>query len=56
MIEIMPGVVEKVIKYMKEKVSVPIIAGGIIETEEEVKNALDAGATAISTGKKEFWS
>ena len=55
MIEIMPGVVEKVIKYMKEKVSVPIIAGGIIETEEEVKRALDAGATAISTGKKEFW-
>ena len=42
MIEIMPGVVEKVIKYMKEKVSVPIIAGGIIEYKNDnliIKNS-----------------
>ena len=55
MVEIMPGVVEKVIKSMKEKVSVPIIAGGLIETKDEIDSALKAGATAISTGKKEFW-
>ena len=55
MVEIMPGVVEKVIKGMKEKTGVPVIAGGLIESQQEIENALNAGATAISTGKKEFW-
>lgn len=55
MVEIMPGVVEKVISCIKEKISVPIIAGGLIENAKEIKAALDAGATAVSTGKKEFW-
>ena len=55
MIEIMPGTVEKVISRLKEKVSIPVIAGGLIETESEIKSALNAGAAAVSTGKKEFW-
>ncbi len=56
MVEIMPGVMEKVIKCIKEKVTVPIIAGGLIENQKEIKAALGAGASAVSTGKKEFWS
>lgn len=55
-IEIMPGVVTKKIKEFAEKASVPIIAGGLVETVEEVRAALDAGAAVVSTGEAELWS
>ena len=55
MIEIMPGIVPKVIKHLKGELDMPIVAGGLIETAEEIKEALKCGATAISTGKQEFW-
>ena len=55
MIEIMPGVVTKAIKMLKEKISTPVIAGGLIESPTEVEEAIKAGAQAISTGKKELW-
>lgn len=53
-IEIMPGVIPKVIKrFSKEGFSV--IAGGLIETKEEVMTAIKAGTLAVSTGKTELW-
>ena len=55
MIEIMPGTLSKVISRMKDKIDVPIIAGGLIETKAEIDGVLSCGAAAISTGKKEFW-
>ncbi len=55
MIEIMPGVVGKVIATLKRCISVPVIAGGLIETREEIDAALLAGAAAVSTGKEELW-
>lgn len=55
-IEIMPGIITKKIKEFSEKVDVPIIAGGIIETVEEVRDALDAGATVVSTGEVDLWN
>ena len=35
--------------------ALPVIAGGLIETKDEIFAALSAGASAISTGKKELW-
>ena len=55
-IEIIPGVVTKKIREFAEKASMPIIAGGLVETVEEVKAALDAGADVVSTGEAELWS
>ena len=55
MIEIMPGTVTKVISKLKATTATPIIAGGLIETDEEVAAALSAGAAAVSTGKKKLW-
>ncbi len=54
--EIMPGVLPKVVRYLKNELSTPIIAGGLIETEDEIKAAIESGAITISTGKKEFWN
>ena len=55
-VEIMPRVVKKKIKEFAEKVDTPILAGGLIEFEEEVDNAIDAGAKAVSTANKKLWN
>ena len=55
MIEIMPGIIPRVINVLKNRVNVPIIAGGLIETREEICDALKSGASAVSTGKSELW-
>ena len=55
MIEIMPGVAPKIIRQIKEKINITVIAGGLIETKNEVSEALNNGANAISTGKVELW-
>lgn len=54
MAEIMPGVIGKIIERFADG-KIPIIAGGLIETKQEVTNALNLGAFAVSTGKKELW-
>ena len=55
-IELMPGIVTKKIKEFSQIVDMPIIAGGIIETEEEVIAALNSGADLVSTGEKSLWN
>lgn len=54
LIEIMPGVIGKVIKRFSGG-NIPVIAGGLIETKNEVTQALNNGAEAVSTGKSELW-
>ncbi|MCI8608543.1 MAG: glycerol-3-phosphate responsive antiterminator [Firmicutes bacterium] len=54
-VEIMPGVVVKKIKEFAQKVNTPILVGGLLEFEEEVDNALEAGATAVSTACRRLW-
>ena len=54
LIEIMPGVVTKVIRTCADS-GIPVIAGGLLQTKAEVTEALGAGATAISTGNPELW-
>ncbi len=54
-IEILPGVIGKIIGRFSREVSVPLIAGGLIETKAEVMDALQQGAIAVSTGKEELW-
>ena len=54
-VEIMPGVVEKKIREFAERVDTPILAGGLIEFEEEVDRALGAGAKAVSTANRKLW-
>lgn len=56
MIEVMPGVAFKAIKTFSEKLNIPVIAGGLISDEEEVKIAMKYGAKSISTGNTDLWS
>lgn len=52
--EIMPGVINKAIERFGAA-SVPVIAGGLLETKQEVTTALSCGATAVSTSREELW-
>lgn len=55
MIEIMPGILPRTISNFKNKVKMPVIAGGLIETKSDIIDAIKAGASAISTAKQELW-
>jgi glycerol uptake operon antiterminator len=54
-IEVLPGVIPDIISEVKERSGIPIIAGGLIRTQAHVKQALEAGASAITTSRKELW-
>jgi len=56
MIEIMPGIVTKVVASLKSTLNMPLICGGLIDDVKEIDTVLSAGATAISTGKTELWN
>ena len=56
MVEIMPALAYKSITKIKNNIQIPIIAGGLIESRDEVYKALGAGASMISTGKNELWN
>ena len=56
MIEIMPGVVPKVIEAMKSRTDIPLIAGGLVSTADEVSKAIDAGAIGVSTSNTQLWN
>ena len=50
-IEILPGVMPKILKEISLNISIPLIAGGLISSVEDVENAILAGADAVSTTK-----
>ena len=55
-IEILPAVIPKIIRRICQRVRHPIIAGGLIEDVQEVREALEEGALAISVTKEEIWN
>lgn len=55
MVEILPGVMPKIIKKMCGIFKCPVIAGGLIQDKEDVMQALDAGAISISTTNQDVW-
>ena len=55
MIEVMPAIAYKTIARIGKKTHIPIIAGGLIETKEEIFSALGAGASMVSTARYELW-
>lgn len=54
LMEIMPGIATKIVSRFA-KSGIPVIAGGLVQTKQEVTEALGAGALAVSTGQIELW-
>ena len=55
-VEVMPGIAIKILERIKEKISVPIIAGGLISTKDDIIDSLSAGVLAVSTSCRELWN
>ena len=49
LLEVLPGIAPKAIRYIKKQTSIPVISGGFIETKEEIIDCIRAGAVGVST-------
>lgn len=54
-IEVLPGLVPKYIRLVKEQTGIPVFAGGLITSADEVEQALVAGATVVTTSDRTLW-
>lgn len=54
-IEVLPGVMPKIVRKITGENKTPLIAGGLISDKEDVCNALDAGAVAVSSTNARIW-
>lgn len=56
LIEILPGLMPKIISQVKKDSGKKIIAGGLITDKGDVVSALDAGAIAVSSTNAGVWN
>ena len=54
-IEVLPGLMPRVIKRICQESRIPVIAGGLITEREDIMAALNAGAISISTTNRKVW-
>ncbi len=55
-VEMLPGVAVPYIKdRLAEDVKLPVIASGLIQTVQTIREVLAAGAAAVSTSRPELW-
>ncbi len=56
LIEVLPGLMPKIIRRVVEATGKPVIVGGLISDKEDVTGALGAGAVAVSTTNPAVWA
>lgn len=55
-LDILPGIMPTMIRRVRMETGMPVFAGGLITTKQDVMQALEAGALAISTTDPTVWS
>lgn len=55
LVEVLPGIMPKVIRRLCDELKPPLIAGGLMQDKEDIMAALDAGAIGISATRSEIW-
>lgn len=55
LVEVLPGVMPKILRRLSATLPVPLVAGGLISDKEDTINALSSGAAAISTTNEDVW-
>ncbi len=55
LVEVLPGVATKVIKEISDQTGKRIIAGGLINTKEEIELAIESGAQYITSSDTSIW-
>ncbi|NLG85908.1 MAG: glycerol-3-phosphate responsive antiterminator [Firmicutes bacterium] len=54
-VEVLPGIMPRVIRDISERCPLPLIAGGLIRSRIEVQDALVAGAVGCATTDRTLW-
>jgi glycerol uptake operon antiterminator len=54
-IELLPGIIPRIVSRVCSETRLPVIAGGLIESKEDIIATLKAGAVGISTTKEALW-
>ncbi len=54
-IEILPGIMPKIIKAFIKETKISVIASGLITDKIDLDSSIKAGASAISTSHKDVW-
>jgi len=54
-IELLPGIIPRIVKRVTRETKIPIISGGLIESKDDVIANLKAGAVGISTSRQDLW-
>lgn len=55
MVEILPGIMPKIIARIAAAIRIPLICGGLIMDKSDVMEALSAGALAVSSTSEAVW-
>ena len=55
-VEILPGIMPKILRKLTSTSNIPIIAGGLISDEEDIQLSMDSGAIAVSTTNEDLWN
>lgn len=55
-IEILPGCMPRVISWLVDDLTIPVIAGGLVCDKDDVVAALKAGAAAIASSNQGVWA
>ena len=55
LMELMPGVMPKILKTVRGYTEIPLVAGGLISDKKDILAAFDAGVDAVSTTREELW-
>ena len=54
-VEVLPGIAHKIVENVREATTAKIIAGGLIEEEKEVNDAINSGASYVTTSNRKLW-
>lgn len=54
-VEILPGIMPRVIAEISTRTQVPVIAGGLLRDKADIMAAMCAGAAAVSTSAPSLW-
>lgn len=55
LVEILPGIMPKILDDIEKRTSIPIIAGGLISDKKDVFDALNSKAIAVSSSNHNVW-
>ncbi|MFD2613709.1 glycerol-3-phosphate responsive antiterminator [Paenibacillus gansuensis] len=54
-VEVLPGIMPHIIREIAETTRVPVIAGGLIRSRQDVELAFSGGAVAVTSSEKSLW-